>query len=737
MAGFKKILSSFLAAAMILPTAVLSNASESGKSVDVYAESENSLKIADTVQGNEELTVVLHGGDYRINELLSFNSESRSNVKFKAADGEKVRITGDRPVTEWEETEVNGVKALKASADGKRVTGLFKDNKALTNARLPEDGYFYVKSTNTDDSLWTEETTLWQDGTLGQTSFNADLKDISKAPENMSDVTVRVPHMWHDEVTGMSGFDSATGRISMVKYAAMTINANDRFCLENVKDALDKSGEWCYVSGENAVYYVPFENENAETLNLSVTDTAEIISIDGCENITFEGICFENTGWEYADKKYCTINASPWTKGLDMDMPQGAIDVCSAIRVSNSGNIHFKNCEFRNIGTTAIKLADNTSFCSVENCLFDKIGASAVFIGGQNCEATSPERTHNINVTNNIIENYGLQFHSAPGVIITYCDTAEIANNEIHDGYYSGISCGWMWLFGYHLTRNIQLRDNLIYNISKGMLSDLGGIYMLGIQTGTQITGNVIHDVLCYQGAEGYAGDGIYTDAGSSEMLIKNNLVFNCSSSGLNATIARNNIITNNIVAFCGESIVNPGGSLAGYSSMNTYSGNIFLTDNKVPVYSDIEGPEKLVDNRNIMWDYTCGDELYFSPRGTDSKDVLTLSKASKKGYVNTSKACDPLFKDAKNNDFTLNESSPAFKIEIGFKSWDYTEAGTVSGTVIGLDTLGGQTAYNAGVLQCVLHSAKPKFITKIRIFFEKIFKKIVVFFNNLFGVNK
>ena len=732
----KKIISFFMAAVLIFSMSVYVSAAEKGTVMDIYADDKNFLKAANSVETDGDVTVILHGGDYRINSLVSFTGSDRNNVTFKAADGEKVRITGDRPVDNWTETEINGVKAFEAPAGGQRITGLWNGNTELVNARLPESGFFYVKSLNDDDTLWTEETTLWADGTLGQRSFNADLNDISKAPENRKDVTVRIPHKWHDEVTGMSGFDSATGRISMVKYSAMTIFENDRFCLENVKDALDKPGEWCFDSESDKIFYIPFDNESTDTVKLYASDTAEIISIDSCENISFEGICFENTGWEYADKKFSTINVSTWTNGLDMDMPQGAIDVCSAIRVVNSKNIRFKNCEFRNIGTTAIKIADNTSFCSVENCLFDGIGASAVFIGGQNCDASSPERTHDITVKNNIIGNYGQQFNSAPGVIITYCDTADISNNEIHDGYYTGISCGWMWLFGYHITKNISIKENLIYNISKGMLSDLGGIYMLGIQTGTTIIGNVIHDVLSYQGPEGYAGDGIYTDAGASEMIIRNNLVFNCSNSGLNATLARNNAITNNIVAFCGESIVNPGGTLMDYTSMNSYNGNIFLTDNKVPVYTDLESIEKLIDNRNIMWDYTYGDELYFSPRRADSADSMLFSKASKKGYVSTSTAADPLFTDAKNYDFTLKEDSPALKTNIGFKTWDYSKAGTISGTTIGLDTLGGQTAYNANVSQCVLHPAQPKFITRVRLFIEKFFKKICSFFKNLFGVN-
>lgn len=727
----KKILSVILAISIILISAgICSLAAGSDKKIVVSNRDIEPFKAANKVDGTEHVTVQLRGGTYILDSLLSFTSKDRGNVTFEPYNNEKVTVTGSVTVAQWKETYVNGVKVFAASANGKKISGLFKDDKKLSCARLPENGYYYVKSLNDDDTLWTDETTLWANGTLGQTSFNVDLKDFSKTPSNINDVTVRIPHWWHDEVTGMKSFDEKTGRVKMVKYAAMTINEDDRYCFENIIEGLDKSGEWCYVSNADMIYYVPEDGESASDLVLYATSNAELISIDGCNNISFNGIKFENSGWEYADPKYCTINVGAWTDGLDMDGPQGAIDSCSAIRVTNADNISFTNCDFINIGSTAIKFVDGARECRAENCYFDTIGASAVFIGGQN---NKKDCSADITVRNNIIGNYGLQFHSAPGIVITYCDGADISNNEIHDGYYTGISCGWIWLFGYHVTNNIKLNDNLIYNIGKGMLSDLGGIYMLGAQPGTEISGNIIHDVSCYQGASGYAGAGIYTDAGSSEMLIKNNLIFNCSSYAFNATIARNNSITNNIIAFCGECMINPGGQLLDYSSMNNYNGNIILTNNNVPIYMEMDTIEELVDNRNVMWDLTNDNELYFCQGDFKIGKAISFKKAVRKGYVDTSFAQDPLFVDAEHYDFTLREDSPVFARSIGFKAWDYSETGTIKDSRIGTSLLGGQTAYNANVSQCVYHPAKLKAGTVIERFFSRIFKTIADFFKNLF----
>ena len=252
-----------------------------------------------------------------------------------------------------------------------------------------------------------------------------------------------------------------------------------------------------------------------------------------------------------------------------------------------------------------------------------------------------------------------------PGAVAVWLGQVQdcaVIHNDISYFRYTGVSAGWTW----SATRETPVRRNRIsynrlHHLCRGELNDMGGIYLLGSQPGTQITGNVIHDVQCYTGASGYAGAGIYTDAGASEMLIKNNLIFNCSSYAFDATIARNNSITNNIAAFCGECMINPGGQLAGYSSMNNYNGNIILTNNNVPVYMEIDTVEKLVDNRNVMWDLTCGNELYFCTRNF-KEPAIPLKKAVKKGFVDTSVVTDPMFTDAANYDFELSDDSPAIK---------------------------------------------------------------------------
>ena len=480
-------------------------------------------------------TVYLLGGTYCFDDVLCFNSEDMANVTYKAYDKEKVVFSGAYEIKGFKESEVNGVKVftkkLDTSQDNWYFKSLFSDNGEVNITRFPEEGYFTVKATAPEDDLWNEENRPWE-FTYGQRSFYANTEDIPSKFHNEEDVNIRILHYWHDELMNIKSYNAETGKIGLSRPSTMEIRDIDRYYFENVFEALNEPGEWYLDKVSGILYYVPKEGEKADTLTLYGSNIDRLIDINGVDGITFEGVHFTRTDW--VEPKADGFYTGTWWEENDMDFPQAAMFVDGVVSVEYAENVHFKNCEFTNLGGTAVKMKFGVKNSSVENCYFENIAATAIYAGGEICLPEQDNYTQNITIKNNEIYKYGRKFFSAIGIHITFCDTAEVVNNEIHDGYYTGISVGWIWSYDYNATKNVKVSRNLIYNIGQGWLSDMGGIYMLGKQPGTVLSENVIHNVAADPGEGGYGGWGIYLDEGSSYMTVEKNLVYACGNQSFN-----------------------------------------------------------------------------------------------------------------------------------------------------------------------------------------------------------
>jgi hypothetical protein len=195
----------------------------------------------------------------------------------------------------------------------------------------------------------------------------------------------------------------------------------------------------------------------------------------------------------------------------------------------------------------------------------------------------------------------------------------------------------------------------------------MGGIYTLGVSTGTRLRYNLIHDVECLR----YGGWGIYPDEGTTDLLAERNVVYRCSSAPFHQHFGRENLVTNNILAYGGD-----------FQVMQTRAqDHVTLVFKNNVVYFDrgevlggnhlrrlMEGNwsrENIVFERNLYFDAS-GRPPTFLGR--------PLADWQAAGFERGSLVADPLFVDPEGGDFRLSPGSPAK--EIGFEAIDLSDVG-------------------------------------------------------------
>src|SRR5207249_303080 len=260
-------------------------------------------------------------------------------------------------------------------------------------------------------------------------------------------------------------------------------------------------------------------------------------------------------------------------------------------------------------------------------------------------------------ITDNHLHELGRVYAPAVGVIIFQSGRNRVAHNHIHDLFYTAISVGWNW--GYQET---PCRDNIVefnhlHDIGQGVLSDMGAIYTLGIQNGTVLRSNLIHDVNSFT----YGGWGLYTDEGSSGIVLENNVVYRCKSAGFHQHYGRENIVRNNIFAFGKEHQLMRTRPEPHISSI--FTNNIVYFDS-----GNLLGSDWSNDN------YTIEGNIYFDARPTATADSMKfagklIAQWRDRGHDVHSQIADPLFVAPQRFDFHLQPNSPALKM--GFKPID------------------------------------------------------------------
>lgn len=607
----------------------------------------------------QPITVRIAAGEYEIARTLEI-SESFYGVTFVSATGkaEDVILSGGQKIEGFVEGEFNGKKCFVAYLppvkEGKTdFSDLYVNGERASLSRYPETGYLRFAEVE-NKGIFLDDISKWV------RLKKEDVQGLDK--EDIENATLSYLHYWVDEHTAVESYDEETGMLVMDKYSRFGMvgeKTESVYYLENVKKNFGKPGEWYLDKAEGALYYVPREGETLKNLEVRAPRLSHIANLAGSAGDPIKNVAFHNVTFAYTKGEHDSRKENGLRVASD---GQAVSEAKGVVNLRYARNCRFVGCAFLNYGLHGVNVEDGCSHILVSGCKFYDGGAGGVIVNGSDVNGEEEARTHSNEISDCVIEHCGRRHFAACGILVKHSYDNRIVRNEIHDLYYSGISVGWVWGYKESVTRDNYIAYNHIYDLGKGILSDMGGVYLLGAQSGTVVAHNRIHDIY----AREYGGWALYTDEGSAFILLEKNICYNCTENCIHQHYGRMNVVRNNIFAFATSELCRVTWGELHLSTV--FEHNILITDGCL-AYGLLS--REHVDNGTVA----TGNNLIWSLTDKES-DVLsycgkkcTLAEAQALGLEQGSVYADPKCKDLKNFDFTLAEDSPAYAL--GFEPID------------------------------------------------------------------
>ena len=476
-----------------------------------------------TINMQSDIVVFLRGGRYELPTSLIFNQDDAGNngfsVVWTAFTGEIPILSGGNQVDNW---TLAHDSIWQSSVTGPNFRQLYVDNERAIRARTPDRDndtdmgpYFRLKSwdipnkkilINQDDA-----TGIPADGNTEmviQTHWDQQRVHIASITSTANDAEVKI----------RNSEDSLYINIWPQR------EPDQPYFFENSLSFLNKPEEWYYDINAQILYYMPKPGVNPNSSNIYVPRLNEFIVMNGTHDVRFEGIVFEHSGWTDPDKKgIIDVQAVSYLPGM--------------ITLKDTKNITIKNSVFRHSGGQGIILQGNTSGNKLLGNLIYDISANPIVIrmAGSNGDY----------IGHNTIFQSGRDYSGAVAILAQLPTNLVIENNEIYHTPYTGISLGWSWNENITACKNNTVRQNKIHKTMESD-DDGGGIYTLGRQDGTVIYENYFNDTFHSPWSQRFPTAGIYTDQGTMNVEIRNNVLDSLEQQFNSNTTFPNNIHDNN-----------------------------------------------------------------------------------------------------------------------------------------------------------------------------------------------
>ena len=473
-----------------------------------------------------------------------------AHVTFtKYGEGDLI-LSGGRRITGFTETTVGGVRALVADLPLVRMGEWYFEelnvNKRPCMRPVYPAGGKKLRITDIPGHPLTGEN--------GNSACRfAVEKGIFDSITNVEDTTVEVIHFWVSERFPVVSYDKESGVVTSDRFSRQPLkdSKSDDFAsyrILNVFEQLKEPGQFYLNRKTGKLYYIPREGETADNILVEAPVHTQLFRLHGKKDEPIAGLSFRDIVFE------CT-KSDPCDSGEEKKFAtcgQAASKRNAAVSLEFATLCSFENCTFRNIGNYALELGQGSTRCRVCGCEISGTGAGGIKVTGGDYYAERAYQTGYNLIENCHIHHCTLIDYGAIGIFVSHAHSNRIAHNHIHDLKYSGISVGWVWGMTKSVSADNIIEYNHIHHCGDGDMSDMGGIYLLGPQGGTEVRGNYIHHIR----RDNYGGWGIYLDEGSVNVLVEGNIVHDTDSNSFFIHYGQENIVRYNIFNYGGDGVI-------------------------------------------------------------------------------------------------------------------------------------------------------------------------------------
>jgi hypothetical protein len=610
------------------------------------------------------VNIVLRGGTYWMSGPLMLSPADSGTAEFpvtwSAYRNEKPVLSGGRPIRGWDKVKVNGHEVWAAkipqlkNAD-QAIHEFWFNGRRRFLARWPNEGVLHVAEL--------PDVTKSTPQQQGQTRFKFAGDDLHNRPD-VSDADVVVMSLWVESHLPIVAVDEQEHLVRFSKASVFRLSVGDPYYVEGAIALLDHPGQWCFDRKTGTIYYYPEPGEMMLGSEAVIPWHEQIVRLEGdpasnrfVHDVRFVGITFAHSEWDLP--RYQAPGAAMYRSGFD----QAAVGVPGAVWGIGVRDCVFENCNVIHAGNYGIELVGGCQNNRISYCTLSDLGAGGIKIGQTSIHLADADQTRGNQISDCTIADCGNIFHSAVGIWLGQTSDNRISHNEIHGLWYTGISDGWTWGYGDSLSSGNVFEFNSVHHIGTPregvgpILSDMGGIYILGGRKGTIVRNNVFHDIAGLN----YGGWGIYFDEGTSDTVAEKNLVYRTTHGGFHQHYGANNLVRNNIFAFGRDAQIQRTREEDHLSF--TFERNIVLWDHGVALWG--KWP------KNVMMDYNTyahvgGGEVTFAGKSWEQWQAAGMDRHSQ--------FADDPFVDPEHGSFQLKPGAAANLA--GFEPFDLSAVG-------------------------------------------------------------